>query len=83
MGSTVESRQRNKIGERKSKAGFIMRKHSEVLCSRNKVSKVENSHEQRTVFKLEAMVYMIFGAKFSGLFNNLDWLDSLLCISHK
>lgn len=62
-----------------------MRKHSEVLCSRNKVSKVENSREQRTVFKLEAMVYMIFGAKFSGLFNSpeIGWFDSLLCISHK
>lgn len=60
-----------------------MRKHSEVLCSRNKVSKVDNSGEQRTVFKLEAMANRIFGVKFSGLFNNLDWFDSLPCISHK
>lgn len=60
-----------------------MRKHSEVLCSRNKVSKVENLGEQRTVFKLEATVNMIFGVKFSGLFNNLDWYDFLFCISLK
>lgn len=61
-----------------------MRKHSEVFYSRNRMSDVENSGEQKTIIlELKAMVNMIFVVKFFALFHDFNWFDSWFCISHK